>query len=196
MSAGGGGTLPLVLSSALVPRPREALAQVAISRALTRIASEILERHGGLGSVALVGIRTRGVPLAERLAAKLRKSEGVDVPLGVLDITLHRDDLRSAGPQPIVGTTDLPFREEDRVVILVDDVLFTGRTIRAALDALVDWGRPRKIELAVLVDRGHRELPIAADYVGKFVETTPDENVRVELKEIDGTDRVTVEPRA
>jgi pyrimidine operon attenuation protein/uracil phosphoribosyltransferase len=176
-------------------RPREILAPAAITRALTRIASEIVERNGGVADVALVGIRTRGVPLAERLASKLKRSEGVDVPLGRLDITLHRDDIGAHGPQPLVGTTDLPFREEERVLILVDDVLFTGRTVRAALDALADLGRPRRVQLAVLVDRGHRELPIAADYVGRFVETTPTEDVKVQLKEIDGVDRVTVEER-
>jgi pyrimidine operon attenuation protein/uracil phosphoribosyltransferase len=177
-----------------VSRPREILAPAAITRALTRIASEIVERHGGVAGVALVGIRTRGVPLAERLARKLARIEEVDVPVGALDITLHRDDIRAHGPQPLVGVTSLPFREEEKVLILVDDVLFTGRTVRAALDALSDLGRPKRVQLAVLVDRGHRELPIAADYVGRFVETTPDEQVRVQLKEIDGVDRVTVEP--
>ena len=174
-------------------RPREILNAAALSRALTRIASEIVEKNGGVADVALVGIRTRGVPLSERLAERLRTSEGAEVPTGVLDITLYRDDITAAGPQPLVKSTSIPFREEDRVVILVDDVLFTGRTVRSALDALVDYGRPRSIQLAVLVDRGHRELPIAADYVGKKIETAPDETVRVQLKEIDGIDRVTLE---
>ena len=172
---------------------REILNAAAITRALTRIASEIVERNGGVKDVALVGIRSRGVPLAERLAEKLRKAEGVEVPTGTLDVTLYRDDVREAGPRLVLQKTSLPFREEDVTVILVDDVLYTGRTVRAALDALVDYGRPRRIQLAVLIDRGHRELPIAADYVGKKVETAPGEDVKVHLKETDGADRVTVE---
>ena len=178
-----------------MPRPREILDAQAVSRALTRIASEIVERNGGARDLALVGIRTRGVPLAARLAAHLLRTEGLEVPTGALDITLWRDDLGASGPQPLLQSTSIPFREEDVVIVLVDDVLFTGRTVRAALDALVDFGRPRRIQLAVLVDRGHRELPIAADYVGRTVETAPDEKVRVSLTELDGgADRVTVEP--
>lgn len=172
---------------------REVLSSAAISRALTRIASEIMERNGGVKDLALVGVRTRGVPLAERLAAKLEKAEGVVVPTGTLDITLYRDDVRTQGSVLVAQPTTLPFREEEVTVILVDDVLHTGRTIRAALDALIDYGRPRRIQLAVLVDRGQRELPIAADYVGKQLQVAPGEQVKVRLKEIDGVDHVTVE---
>ena len=175
---------------------REILNASALSRALARIASEIVERNGGISDVALVGVRTRGVPLAERLAARLEKSEGVAVPVGILDITMYRDDLGTAGRPPAVQSTHISFREEDKTVILVDDVLFTGRTVRAALDALTDLGRPRRIQLAVLIDRGGRELPIAADYVGRAVDATPDEHVQVQLKEIDGSDRVSLEPRS
>lgn len=174
---------------------REILNASALSRALTRIASEIVERNGGVSDIALVGIRSRGVPLAERLAEKLKKSEGVQVPLGILDITMYRDDLGTAGRPPAVQSTHIDFREEDKTVILVDDVLFTGRTVRAALDALIDLGRPRRIQLAVLIDRGGRELPIAADYVGRAIDVAADEHVQVQLKEFDGSDRVSVEPR-
>jgi pyrimidine operon attenuation protein/uracil phosphoribosyltransferase len=173
---------------------REILNASALSRALTRIASEIVERNGGIADVALVGVRTRGVPLAERLAARLEKSEGVTVPVGILDITMYRDDLGTAGRPPAVQSTRIDFREEDKTIVLVDDVLFTGRTVRAALDALIDFGRPRRIQLAVLVDRGGRELPIAADYVGRAADVAADEHVQVQLKEIDGTDRVTIQP--
>ena len=173
---------------------REILNASALSRALTRIASEIVERNGGVSEVALVGVRTRGVFLAERLAARLEKSEGIAVPLGILDITMYRDDIGTTGRPPAVQSTRIDFREEDKTVILVDDVLFTGRTVRAALDALVDFGRPRRIQLAVLIDRGGRELPIAADYVGRAVDVDAGEHVQVKLKEIDGTDRVTLEP--
>jgi len=150
-----------------------------ISRAITRIAHEILERNHGIEGVCLVGIRSRGVPLARRIAAVLRDVTGCDVPTGTLDITLYRDDLTraTAGPQPIVRSTDIAFPIEDRTVVLVDDVLFTGRTVRAALDALNDYGRPRAVQLAVMVDRGHRELPIRADYVGKNLPTSRDEDV-------------------
>ncbi len=145
-----------------------------MSRALTRIAHEILERNRGLDEIALVGIRTRGVPLARRLARALREINGDEVPTGALDITLYRDDLmrHPVGPQPVVRRTEIPFSIDDRKILLVDDVLYTGRTIRAALDALIDFGRPRAIQLIVLVDRGHRELPIKADYVGKNLPTS------------------------
>lgn len=175
---------------------REILNSSALSRALARIASEIVERNGGVSDIALVGVRTRGVHLAERLVARLEKAEGVVVPMGILDITMYRDDLGMAGRPPAVQSTHIDFREEDKTVILVDDVLNTGRTVRAALDALIDLGRPRRIQLAVLIDRGGRELPIAADYVGRAVDVSPDEHVQVKLKEIDGTDRVSVEPKA
>ncbi|MEM7247615.1 MAG: bifunctional pyr operon transcriptional regulator/uracil phosphoribosyltransferase PyrR [Acidobacteriota bacterium] len=166
----------------------------AVTRALTRISSEILERHGGASALGLVGIHTRGVPLAERLARKLHRAEGEKVPVGSLDITLYRDDLVPVGPQPVVGRTDVSFEMEDKDIVLVDDVLFTGRTVRAALDALFALGRPRSIQLAVLIDRGHRELPVAADYVGKKIETGKDELVQVRLKEIDEADGVDIEP--
>jgi pyrimidine operon attenuation protein/uracil phosphoribosyltransferase len=160
-----------------------------IRRALSRIAHEILERNGGTDSLSLVGIKNRGDVLAARLGAKIGELEGT-VPLGSLDITLYRDDLTRIGYAPEVKRTELPFSVDDRVVVLVDDVLFTGRTIRAAMDALVDYGRPKAIQLAVLVDRGHRELPIRADFVGKNVPTSHDEDVRVRLHECDGEDSV------
>src|SRR5215213_9957812 len=158
-----------------------------MSRALTRIAHEILERNRGLDEIALVGIRTRGVPLARRLARALKEINGDDVPTGALDITLYRDDLmrNAVGPQPVIRRTEIPFSIDDRKILLVDDVLYTGRTIRAALDALIDFGRPRAIQLIVLIDRGHRELPIKADYVGKNVPTSLRESVQVRLQEID-----------
>jgi pyrimidine operon attenuation protein / uracil phosphoribosyltransferase len=166
-----------------------------MSRALTRIAHEILERNRGLDEIALVGIRTRGVPLAKRLARALREINGDDVPIGALDITLYRDDLmrQPVGPQPVVRRTEIPFSIDDRKILLVDDVLYTGRTIRAALDALIDFGRPRAIQLIVLVDRGHRELPIKADYVGKNLPTSSKQSIQVRLQEIDGADEVLIE---
>jgi pyrimidine operon attenuation protein/uracil phosphoribosyltransferase len=166
-----------------------------MSRALTRIAHEILERNRGAGELALVGIRTRGVPLARRLARALKEINGVEVPTGALDITMYRDDLmRSAvGPQPVIRKTEIPFSIDDRKILLVDDVLYTGRTIRAALDALIDYGRPRAIQLVVMVDRGHRELPIKADYVGKNLPTSSRQSVQVRVQEIDGVDDVVIE---
>jgi pyrimidine operon attenuation protein/uracil phosphoribosyltransferase len=166
-----------------------------MSRALTRIAHEILERNRGLGELALVGIRTRGVPIAKRLARALREINGDDVPTGALDITLYRDDLmrNAVGPQPVIRKTEIPFSIDDRKIMLVDDVLYTGRTIRAALDALIDYGRPRAIQLVVLVDRGHRELPIKADYVGKNLPTSLKQSVQVRLLEVDGVDEVVIE---
>jgi pyrimidine operon attenuation protein / uracil phosphoribosyltransferase len=166
-----------------------------LSRALTRIAHEILERNRGLDDVALVGIRTRGVPLARRLAKLLEQINGDHVPTGALDITLYRDDLmRSAvGPQPGVRRTEIPFSIDNRKILLVDDVLYTGRTIRAALDALIDFGRPRAIQLVVVVDRGHRELPIKADYVGKNIPTSLRQSVQVRLQETDGQDEIVIE---
>jgi pyrimidine operon attenuation protein / uracil phosphoribosyltransferase len=166
-----------------------------MSRALTRIAHEILERNRGVDQIALVGIRTRGVPLARRLARMLREINGDEVPTGALDITLYRDDLmrHPVGPQPVVRRTEIPFSIDDRKLLLVDDVLYTGRTIRAALDALIDFGRPRAIQLIVLVDRGHRELPIKADFVGKNLPTSAKQSIQVRLQEIDGTDEVIIE---
>ncbi len=166
-----------------------------IGRTLTRIAHEIVERNKGTDDLALVGVRTRGVPIARRIARTLREITGHEVPTGSLDITLYRDDLmrHAVGPQPLVRKTDIQFSIDDRKILLVDDVLYTGRTTRAALDALIDYGRPKAIQLIVLVDRGHRELPIKADYVGKNLPTAPDESVQVRLIEIDGEDEVVLE---
>ena len=161
-----------------------------LSRTLSRMAHEILERHPDIRGTVLVGVRTRGVPLARRLAGVLRAAAGVEPPVGALDITLYRDDLTTVGPQPVLKGTDIPTSIDGRTVVLVDDVLFTGRTVRAALDELIDFGRPSRIELAVLVDRGHRELPVHADYAGKTITTTRDEVVQVRLREEDGDDRV------
>jgi pyrimidine operon attenuation protein/uracil phosphoribosyltransferase len=166
-----------------------------MSRTLSRIAHEILERNRALAEVAFVGIRARGVPLAARLAKLLRDLGGAEVPCGSLDITLYRDDLmrHAVGPQPVIRRTEIPFSLDDRLILLVDDVLYTGRTIRAALDALIDFGRPRAIQLVVLIDRGHRELPIRADYVGRNIPTSRQQSVQVRLTEIDGRDEVEVE---
>jgi pyrimidine operon attenuation protein / uracil phosphoribosyltransferase len=165
-----------------------------MSRALTRIAHEIVERSHGIADLALVGIRTRGVPIARRLAQTLHGITHTDVPTGMLDITLYRDDLmrHAVGPQPVVRRTEIPFSIDDRRILLVDDVLYTGRTIRAALDALIDFGRPKSIQLVVLVDRGHRELPIKADYVGKNLPTSSAQSVQVHLLETDGRDEVEI----
>ena len=162
-----------------------------IGRALTRIAHEVVERNKGAAGLVVVGIHTRGVPLARRLAARLGEIEGRPVPAGALDVTMYRDDI-GLRPPGATRDTDLPFDLAGTVVVLVDDVLYTGRTIRAALDALTDFGRPRAIQLAVLVDRGHRELPLRADYVGKNLPTAPDQAVRVLLEETDGLDGVVV----
>ena len=163
-----------------------------ITRTLTRIAHEIVERNRGVESLALVGVRTRGVHLARRLARALKDITGQDVPNGALDITLYRDDLmrQAIGPQPLVRRTEIPFSIDSRKILLVDDVLYTGRTTRAALDALIDFGRPLAIQLVVLVDRGHRELPIKADYVGKNLPTSAEESVQVCLQESDDRDEV------
>lgn len=163
----------------------------AISRAMTRIAHEVLEANSGAGDLALVGIVTRGAVLAEQLAARIKQIEGDDVPVGTLDISFYRDDL-ALRLNPEVHRSDIPFDVEDRNVVLVDDVLFTGRTIRAAMDALMDYGRPRRVQLAVLVDRGHRELPIRADYVGKNVPSSSKERVTVRLEELDGSSSVEI----
>ncbi|HEX9093186.1 MAG TPA: bifunctional pyr operon transcriptional regulator/uracil phosphoribosyltransferase PyrR [Coriobacteriia bacterium] len=164
---------------------------VAVDRALTRIAHEVLEANKGAGGIGLVGIVTRGAAIAQRLAERIRKIEGTDVPVGTLDISFYRDDV-GARLNPEVHRTDIPFDPTERLVVLVDDVLFTGRTIRAAMDAIFDYGRPPCIQLAVLVDRGHRELPIRADYVGKNVPTSGRERVKVFLSETDGRDAVEI----
>lgn len=168
------------------------LDEAAIRRALTRIAHEILERNKGVEDCVLVGIRTRGIYLARRLAERIRQIEGESIPVGELDITLYRDDLTEKTEQPEVRDSDLPVEIHGKKVILVDDVLYTGRTVRAAMDALIDRGRPWSIQLAVLVDRGHRELPIRADYVGKNVPTSKNEIVHVAVAEYDQQDRVVI----
>jgi pyrimidine operon attenuation protein / uracil phosphoribosyltransferase len=175
---------------------REILDEGGIARALRRIAHEIVERNHGVGEIALVGIRTGGLVLAERLVKVLAAIEGQGTtPLGAVDIALYRDDLFSGLPRPSIGPTELPFPLPGRTIVLVDDVLYTGRTVRAGIDALMDYGRPRAVQLAVLVDRGHRELPIQADFVGLKHETTTEERVRVQLRETDGADRVVVVER-
>ena len=171
----------------------QVLDESALDRALTRIAHEIVEQAGGVEDIALVGIKTRGVTLGQRIAAKIAAIEGTKPAVGALDITLYRDDLRLKAEQPVVRGTEVPFPIKGRTVVLVDDVLFTGRTIRAALDALMDLGRPRVIRLAVLVDRGHRELPIRPDYIGKNLPTSRRETVAVLLREHDGMDRVVIQ---
>lgn len=167
----------------------------AIRRAITRIAHEVIERNRGAEGLAVIGIRTRGAYLAERLAREIEKVEKVEVPVGILDITLYRDDFRQRLEQPVVRATEIPFDIDGRDIILVDDVLYTGRTARAALDELMDFGRPRTIQYAVLIDRGHRELPIRADYVGKNVPSSRRERVLVRLEEVDGYDGVIIEER-
>jgi pyrimidine operon attenuation protein/uracil phosphoribosyltransferase len=163
-----------------------------IRRALTRIAHEILERNKGTRDLVLIGIRRRGVPLAQRIAGRIKEIEGTTVPLGIVDITLYRDDLSKLAYNPVVRTTEVPFSINDKKVMLIDDVLFTGRTVRAALDALMDLGRPQLVQLAVLVDRGHRELPIRADFVGKNVPTSHREVISVQMLEVDGRDQVVI----
>ncbi len=181
------------MSRARLMDGRQIMTAEEIRRAVVRISHELIERQAGTAGLVLVGIQRRGVPLAQRIAGAVRENEGVDLPVGALDITFYRDDLSLVAQQPVVKGTQLPVDLNDRTVVLVDDVLFTGRTIRAAMDALVDFGRPRAIRLAVLVDRGHRELPIRADHVGKNVPTSRDEVVKVSLDEIDGEDAVRIE---
>lgn len=163
-----------------------------IRRILARIAHEIIEKNRGARYLVLVGMRTRGVPLAKRLAVLIRNLEGIEVPVGALDISLYRDDFSSLESKPVVQRTDIPTDITDKQVILIDDVLYTGRSIRAAMDALVDLGRPKSIQLAVVIDRGHRELPIRADYVGKNVPSSRSEEIQVCVEEIDGNDKVTI----
>jgi pyrimidine operon attenuation protein/uracil phosphoribosyltransferase len=178
--------------AAEVNEKSQILDPAGIQRAVTRIAHEIVERNNGTDGLVLVGLRSRGVDLARRIAKELKVIDGADVPVGALDVTLYRDDLDRVGPQPVVRKTEIPFSVNEKRVVLVDDVLYTGRTIRAALDSLIDLGRPRLIQLAVLVDRGHRELPIRADYVGKNVPTSRQEQVQVLLTEEDGLDKVLI----
>ena len=169
-----------------------------ISRTLTRIAHEIVERNKGVDDLVLIGVRRRGVYIARRLGQMLKNITGDEVPTGALDITLYRDDLmrHAVGPQPVIRRTEIPFSIDNKKILLVDDVLYTGRTTRAALDALIDFGRPKGIQLIVLVDRGHRELPIKADYVGKNLPTNPEESVQVRLQETDGNDEVVLQQEA
>ncbi len=164
-----------------------------IRRAVIRISHEIVEKQAGTSGLVLVGIQRRGVPLAHRLAAAIAEQEGANVPVGALDITFYRDDLSTLGQSPVLKGTDVGFEIEEATVVLVDDVLYTGRTIRAAMDALREFGRPRAVRLAVLVDRGHRELPIRADHVGKNVPTSREEIVRVRVHEVDGEDAVDID---
>ncbi len=168
------------------------MTEADIRRAIHRIAHEIIERNKGTEDVVLVGMRTRGVPLAYRLAQAIRQFEGAEVPVGALDIGLYRDDLPYLGTRPALRPSDIPTDIDGKRVVLVDDVLYTGRTIRAALDALMDFGRPGQVQLAVLIDRGHRELPIRADYVGKNIPTSRREEVQVRLREVDGRDEVVI----
>ncbi|MRX73329.1 bifunctional pyr operon transcriptional regulator/uracil phosphoribosyltransferase PyrR [Bacillus lacus] len=170
------------------------LDEQAIRRALTRIAHEIIERNKGVSDCLLIGIKTRGIHLAKRLAERIQAIEGKEINVGELDITLYRDDLtkKTQSQEPLVKGSDIPHQITDKKVILIDDVLYTGRTVRAAMDALVDAGRPAQIQLAVLVDRGHRELPIRADYVGKNVPTSSSEKITVELEEVDQQDQVSI----
>ncbi|MDD5584602.1 MAG: bifunctional pyr operon transcriptional regulator/uracil phosphoribosyltransferase PyrR [Candidatus Omnitrophica bacterium] len=168
------------------------LSQEEIKRITYRLTHQILENNPVTGNIVLIGIQTRGVYLAKRVQAIIKELEGVELPLGVLDITLYRDDLTAVGPQPTVKMTQIDFDVNDKVVVLIDDVLFTGRTIRAALDEIMDFGRPEKVELLVLVDRGHRELPIRADFAGKNIPTSKQETVKVCLEEIDGKDEVVI----
>jgi pyrimidine operon attenuation protein/uracil phosphoribosyltransferase len=178
--------LPKKLKSTLIMDSK------TIDRTLIRIAHEIVEKNKGAENMAVIGIQNRGAFLAERVAKLIEKIEGVEIPVGLMDITLYRDDVKTKLEQPLVQKTEIMFDVKERVIILVDDVLYTGRTVRAALDQIIDFGRPKHIQLAVLVDRGHRELPIRADYVGKNIPTATDDRVRVKIKEVDGEDSVSV----
>ena len=175
-----------------MPEKAQIMDEDAMNRAISRIAHEIIERNKGISDVVLIGIQRRGVPLANRLVNKIKDFENQEVKVGILDITLYRDDLSTVSEHPVINGTDIPFDITGKVVIMVDDVLYTGRTARAAMDALIDVGRPVSIQFAVLIDRGHRELPIRADYVGKNVPTSKNEIVHVQVKEVDGFNRVTI----
>ncbi len=163
-----------------------------MSRAIRRMAIEIVEKNRGIEDLIIVGIRSRGVPIGERIAKEIEQLEGQPVPFGILDITLYRDDLTTIAPQPVVKPTKLPEPIDDKIVVLVDDVLYTGRTVRSALDALIDFGRPKAVQLAVLIDRGHRELPIHADVIGKTVPTDANEVIKVKLEVTEGEDEVLI----
>lgn len=176
---------------------KQIMDEQAIRRALTRISHEIIENNQGVDDLVLVGVRTRGIYLAHRIAERIRQIEGRSVAVGEVDITLYRDDLtvKTADEEPEIKGTDIPFNVTDKNVVLVDDVLYTGRTVRAAMDATIDLGRPARIQLAVLIDRGHRELPIRPDFIGKNVPTSKDENIVVEVSEYDPEDQVTIQKR-
>jgi pyrimidine operon attenuation protein / uracil phosphoribosyltransferase len=173
-----------------VVEKRQLLSTEEIGRTLQRLAHEIVEKSGGTKDLALIGVRRRGVPLSQRLAKIIQTFSGIEIPVGVLDITLYRDDLSTVAPQPVVQSTEIPFDVDGRDLVLVDDVLYTGRTVRAGMNGLFDLGRPRRIRLCVLVDRGHRELPIEASFIGRTVETSDTEIVEVRLQEIDHEERV------
>lgn len=173
-----------------VEEKRQLMAPEEIDRTLQRLAHEIVEKSGGTSNIALIGVRRRGVPLANRLAKTIKGFSNVDVPVGTLDITLYRDDLSTVAPQPVVQSTEIPFVVDDRDVVLVDDVLYTGRTARAAMNGLFDLGRPKSIRMLVLIDRGHRELPIEATFIGRTVTTSDTEIIEVRLQEIDKEERV------
>lgn len=178
-----------------VVEKRQLMSAVEIPRTLDRLAHEIVEKSGGAKDLALIGVRRRGIPLAERLAKIIRASSRAQVPVGTLDITLYRDDLSTVAPQPVVQASEIPFAIDGSDILLVDDVLYTGRTVRAAMNGLFDLGRPRRIRLCVLIDRGHRELPIEATFVGRSVETSDTEIIEVRLQEIDHDERVMVMDR-
>jgi pyrimidine operon attenuation protein/uracil phosphoribosyltransferase len=173
-----------------VVEKRQLLSAEEISRTLQRLAHEIMEKSGGTKDLALIGVRRRGVPLSERLARIMKESARVEVPVGTLDITLYRDDLSTVAHQPVVQSTEIEFQVDDRDIVLVDDVLYTGRTVRAAMNGLFDLGRPRRIRLCVLIDRGHRELPVEASFVGRHVQTSDTEIVECRLQEVDNEERV------
>jgi pyrimidine operon attenuation protein / uracil phosphoribosyltransferase len=173
-----------------VVEKRQLLSGEEISRTLNRLAHEIVEKSGGAKDLALIGVRRRGIPLAQRISAIIRESLHISVPVGTLDITLYRDDLSTVGPQPVVHSSEIEFGVDGRDLVVVDDVLYTGRTMRAAMNGLFDLGRPRRIRLCVLIDRGHRELPIEASFIGRTVETSDTEIVEVRLHEIDKEERV------
>jgi pyrimidine operon attenuation protein/uracil phosphoribosyltransferase len=178
-----------------VVEKRQLLSAEEISRTLQRLAHEIVEKSGGTKDLALIGVRRRGVPLSQRLAKTINDSAGVKIPVGTLDITLYRDDLSTVGPQPVFHSNEIDFPVDDRDLVIVDDVLYTGRTIRAAMNGLFDLGRPKRIRLCVLIDRGHREMPIEASFVGRAVETSDTEIVEVRLMEIDDEERVVLVDR-
>ena len=173
-----------------VVEKRQLMSATEIDRTLQRLAHEIVEKSGGTANLALIGIRRRGVPLAQRIAKAMRGIDGVDVPVGTLDITLYRDDLSKVAQHPVVHSSEIPFPVDDKDLILVDDVLYTGRTVRAAMNGLFDQGRPQRIRLAVLIDRGHRELPVEASFVGRHVQTAATEIIEVRLSEVDKEERV------